>query len=489
MKKSLLFIVSIAMILSACKNGPEETPASMEVTPESLMFAAQGDAPKTITVNATGVEWDFTIPDQDKEWLSAEKSNEGLSVSVTDNPTVDTRNSQIKIAATNNTAIAAKTVLISQSGITYTFEVDKTELTFSGEDDTPQEITVTAEGDGLTWTCSVDPVGKEWAKAEVQDNKIVVTVTDNPKYETRSAKLTIKPSIEALDNIVVTITQTKSTIDPYLRTDKSELTFKGNDKEPQTITVESFGVGWTTAVKGDDEEGVDWFDLNINTTEGILTVTVKRNLTTAPRKGYIIITPSSSEVETVTVTINQEAGDPTLSNLTEDMVFPEAMLNGYARLTIQKDQPDYQDYTEIRIRINDENLTMDQFGKWHGTGGRIEMSIYCERLEGDEYNYMPSVTYNVDNYQEFGDEGILYHYPTVYSGSLSEFSQLQIGTWYNYYENDVATISAPITKGSMTVSREGDVYTIEFNFEDDAQNKITGTFEREFSEVQIIDNL
>lgn len=487
MKRSLLFI-SLALAFTACKNGPAEQPASMEVTPESLTFNASGDAPKTITVAATGVDWDFVIPDKDKEWLKAEKSDGGLSVSVTDNAGLEARNGQIRIEP-DNTALLTETVLVSQSGIAYTFEADKTALTFAGEDDAPQEVTVKAEGENLSWTFTVDAGGREWVDAQQQGDKIVVTVKDNPKYSERTAKITVKPSVEGLENIVITVTQTESTIDPYLRADKSELLFEGIDKDPQTINVECFGVSWTPALKAETGDGgIDWFNIDTDKAAGTVTVTVKRNMTGAVRKGYIILNPSDTSVEAVTITVMQEVGDLTLSTLTEDTVLPQEMLEGYALLKIQKDQPDYQEYTEITIRIYDENVSMDNMGVWHGTGGRLEMTVYCERLEGDGYNYMPSVTYEVDDYQEFGPDGVLYAYPTVYAGSLSAMGR-QKGSWYTYYENDVEKYAAPITLGDMTVSRDGDVYTIEFAFEDDAQNKITGTFSREFTDVEIVDNL
>lgn len=496
-KLSFLVIAATALTFAACDKGPEKGPASLTATPEGLTFVATGNTPQTVTVKAENVEWDFAIPEADKEWLKAEKNDAGLSVTVTDNTEIDSRSSEIKIKPLNDTSVSPATVLVSQGGTAdlYSIKVDKTELTFAGEDNEPQEITVTTEG-GLTWTCAMDPLGKAWVTTEVKDDKIIVTVEDNPKYEDRSGKLTITPAVEGIDPITVTITQTESTIEPYVRVDKDQLNFAWNDKEAQVVTVESFGSGWTTALKdpNDPDAGISWFTVETNTEAGTIKVTALRNLTAAERVGHIVVTPSMTSIEATTIVVTQEPGEEgLLTTLTEDLEFPAELLNGYARLTIQKDQPDYQDYTDLTIMIYGEGLPVDEdSGNWDGTGtgGHLELILHSERLEGDEYNYLPSTTYTVDDYEESDDEGNwLYHYPTVQAGVLITTPwERKSQSWYTYYENGEVKDEAPITGGSMTVTREGDVYTIEFNFEDDAQNKLTGTFKRAFTKVIVQDN-
>ena len=499
-KLSFLVIAATALTFAACDKGPEKGPASLTATPEGLTFVSTDNTPQTVTVKAENVEWDFTIPDAAKEWLKAERNDVGLSVTVTDNTAIDSRNSEIKIKPVNNTSVSPATVLVSQGGTSdlYSIEVDKTELTFAGENNEPQEITVTTEG-GLTWTCAMDPIGKTWVTTEVKENKIIVTVADNPKYEDRSGKLTVTPAVEGIDPVTVTITQTESTIDPYVRVDKENIDLAWNDTAPRVVTVESFGAGWTTSLYNPDEPdgGIDWFVVETNNDAGTITVTARRNVNPKERVGHIIITPTIATIDPVTVVVTQGPGEEgLLTTLTGDLEFPAEMLNGYARLEIQKDQPEYQDYTDLTIQLYSEGLPVDEeSGNWDGTGtgGHIEIILHSERLEGDEYNYLPSTTFNVDDFEGSDENGFYYHYPTVQAGVLLTFPmERKAQTWYTYYEDGKVKDEAPITGGNMTVTREGEgegaVYTIEFNFEDDAHNKLTGTFKRAFSKVVVRDN-
>ena len=51
------------------------------------------------------------------------------------------------------------------------------------------------------------------------------------------------------------------------------------------------------------------------------------------------------------------------------------------------------------------------------------------------------------------------------------------GTTYTRLENGTYTVNAPLVSGTMTVSRSGDTYTLQFDFKDDQGYTVTGTYE------------
>ena len=49
------------------------------------------------------------------------------------------------------------------------------------------------------------------------------------------------------------------------------------------------------------------------------------------------------------------------------------------------------------------------------------------------------------------------------------------GSWYLTYNNwDIVAPSGPLTEGTVTISKDGDNYTISLNCTDDLENRITG---------------
>ncbi len=52
------------------QDGGGET-ASLEVSPKSLTFGAEDTTPQEITVTATGVEWEYTVPSS-ADWITVD---------------------------------------------------------------------------------------------------------------------------------------------------------------------------------------------------------------------------------------------------------------------------------------------------------------------------------------------------------------------------------------------------------------------------------
>lgn len=485
MKKFLIIAAMTAAFITACEDKGTDTRADLTVSPEALSFGASENSPQNVAVTAKNVEWEFSVVAPADEWLSAEKTDSGLSVTVTDNPDPKNRSGEIKIRPVNNSSVGTKTVSVAQAGIDYSLTVDKNELVFSGEPDAPQEVTVTAGG-GLTWTCSVEPIAREWVTAEVSGEKISVTVSDNPTYNERTAKITVKSDVEGVDNQIITVKQSPSSIEPYIELSTTEVNCKYIEKEPIVINIDMFGTSYTTAFEVVDDDGVGWIQLGTNQDMTELTLTIARNFDLKPRTARLILTPTNTSLEDVFITVNQEAGVSTLSTLTEDIDITGKF--DYSKAWVEADQADYMNYTFWDIQISSKDLVRDMTGKWTGTGHLLQLTVYSQRLHGEEYKVFPDNKYNIDGeYDEDPENGFLYHYPTVFPGSLSAWGYVH--SWYVEFKDGESVAEAPLTGGYMETTHDGDVYTFDFHFTDDAGFNITGTFTKAFDEFIVQDNL
>lgn len=92
--------------------------------------------------------------------------------------------------------------------------------------------------------------------------------------------------------------------------------------------------------------------------------------------------------------------------------------------------------------------------------------------DDNEY-WLPEGTYRVvmeDIYDENSREPF-----TVLAGSESNSVINPNGSWYYRLVEDEYVGSAPIVEGTVTVARNGEAYTLTFDFVDDAGYRITGT--------------
>ena len=181
MKKKILFVAAACLLAAACSpTDGESTTASLEVSPSSLAFGAEDTTPQEITVTATGVEWEYTVPSS-ADWITVDDGTAGkLLVSVAKNPTAEKRTASIAVKPVNNDDVKAKSVTVTQAGSetpeVYSLTVDPAALTFEAEGAAGQSVKVTASGEGMTWSAAVDEAAKEW---------ITLSTTEVPKGRRR----------------------------------------------------------------------------------------------------------------------------------------------------------------------------------------------------------------------------------------------------------------------------------------------------------------
>ncbi len=232
------------MLAAACtpQDGGGET-ASLEVSPKSLTFGAEDTTPQEITVTATGVEWEYTVPSS-ADWITVDDGTAGkLLVSVSANTSADARNASITIKPTDHNDVKAKSVTVTQAGSetpeVYSLTVDPAALTFEAEGAAGQSVKVTASGEGMTWSAAVEDAAKEWITLSTTEGSegettLTVTVQDNPDTAERSANVTLTPSVESVGPKAIRVTQEAKVLPPPSRCPMKGENCRPKDSSPTT---------------------------------------------------------------------------------------------------------------------------------------------------------------------------------------------------------------------------------------------------------------
>ena len=270
MKKIFItgIVAAACLLAAACSpTDGESTTASLEVSPSSLAFGAEDTTPQEITVTATGVEWEYTVPSS-ADWITVDDGTAGkLLVSVAKNPTAEKRTASIAVKPVNNDDVKAKSVTVTQAGSetpeVYSLTVDPAALTFEAEGAAGQSVKVTASGEGITWSAAVDEAAKEWITLSATEGSegettLTVTVQDNPDTAERSANVTLTPSVESAGPKAIRVTQEAKVLPPsfsmsYNDGDVPEegfvINYKGQNR--YSINVVPVNVEWNVTTEYD----------------------------------------------------------------------------------------------------------------------------------------------------------------------------------------------------------------------------------------------
>ena len=241
--KKTLFAVAACLLAMACKPEDGGTTASLEVSPSSLTFGAEDTTPQEITVTATGVEWEYTVPSS-ADWITVDDGTAGkLLVSVVKNPTAEKRTASIRITAKDNDDLEPVSVTVTQAGSetpeVYSLTVDPAALTFEAEGAAGQSVKVTASGEGMTWSAAVEDAAKEWITLSTTEGSegettLTVTVQDNPDTAERSANVTLTPSVESVGPKAIRVTQEAKVLPPPSRCPMKGENCRPKDSSPTT---------------------------------------------------------------------------------------------------------------------------------------------------------------------------------------------------------------------------------------------------------------
>ena len=494
--KKTLFAVAACLLAMACKPEDGGTTASLEVSPSSLTFGAEDTTPQEITVTATGVEWEYTVPSS-ADWITVDDGTAGkLLVSVSANTSADARNASITIKPTDHNDVKAKSVTVTQAGSetpeVYSLTVDPAALTFAAEGAAGQSVKVTASGEGMTWSATVEDAAKEWITLSATEGAegettLTVTVQDNPETVQRVANVTLTPSVESVGPKAIRVTQEAKVLPPSF-----SMSYNGGEIPEEGFTIHYKGetsydvdvvpvnVEWN--VKVEYEAGSSgWLEANKVESENVNKIHIacnldkRENTSSDPRTARVVVTTNVEDIGPFEIPVTQEGKPEFLSTLEEDVDFGVLTRNR----VIASVNNDYRNESKTAwdFILWDEGIEYDFKGNFTGTGDKLCVYLYTEPIQQNDDNeyYLPDGTYTVaatkdDTAYEFQPGDITagrwgYSHPTFPSG-----------TWYIRMENDTVTGDACITGGTITVTRNGEEYDIAFDFTSDAGYKVTGSF-------------
>ena len=500
--KKIWHILAAALFAVACTptdGGTEE--ASLEVSPSQLTFGAEDTAPQEITVTAVGVEWEYSVPST-ADWITVDDGTAGkLLVSVAANPAAEARTASITVRPTNNGDVKAKTVTVKQDGNpdagtggepgTYSLTVDPALLTFGAEGAAPQEVTVTTEGEGLTWSTAVDA---DWIAVTEQAGGFTVSVTDNPETTERAANITVMPSESSASPKAVRVVQEGKVLPPSLT-----LSYNGgplpeegfsmayNDRIPRYINVEAVNVEWNVSVSYEGNQ-TGW--LNATKVEDkrqgdqvVIQVADESNISASPRSCVVRITTDVEGIGPFEVKVTQEGKPEFDSTLAEDVDFGTLT---EARIMLNYTRDEWgQTYALWTFEFWDEGLTYNpNNGQWSGSGDRLMVYLATEPVYQNDDNeyYLPDGTYTVVE-ADFAMDPSSRVPGNISCGVKIESNNSRRNTWYLRMGDGAVKDDARIVSGTMEVKRTGETYDITFDFGSDALCSVTGSFQGSFDDI------
>ena len=213
--KCIASVCLIAAAVVGCeKTPPKETPVAVfEVSDAPLAFPAENPTSKEVAVKAENVAWSVAKGSADEDWLTVEKSEGKIVVSVTANDGAEARTGSV-VVTPDSDKFEPVTIDVSQAGKNEPvalFEVSDSPLTFAAQSPESQEVEVSAEL--VEWMVEVENAPLDWLAVEKQEGKFTVMATTNETYETRQANIIVTPDND-FEPVVIAVTQAAKAGEP-----------------------------------------------------------------------------------------------------------------------------------------------------------------------------------------------------------------------------------------------------------------------------------
>lgn len=489
--KKIGSILAAALVAVACSpenEGVQE--ASLEVSPSQLTFGAEDTAPQEITVTAVGVEWEYVLPST-ADWITMEDGTAGkLLVTVAANPAAEARTASVTVRPTDNDDVKAKSVTVKQEGnanpVVYSLTVEPASLTFGAEGAAPQEVTVTTEGEGLTWSTSTEA---DWLTVTEKAGGFTVSAADNPDTSERTADITVTPSESSASPKAVRVVQEGKVLPPSMEVfyDGGALPEEGfvlayNDNLPIRIDIEAVNVEWNASVEYDgDQKG--WLTVQPirdgkNQYVVLQVINGHENISSSERSCVVRITADVEGIGPFEIPVTQEGKPEFDSTLAEDVDFGTLTGGNYVIVYLTKNEE--QAYAFWDLRFWSDGVTFDMnTGTYSGSGDLVTVYLVSEPVykNDDSEYYLPDGTYTVGT-DIYSDPSRLVP-GNISGGYRTPYARSH--TWYMRMNEGNVEGDACITTGTMTVKRTGETYSISFDFGSDALYSVKGSFEGAFT--------
>ena len=487
----LLAAAAAALALNISCTGPEnpaQPEATLKAEPASLRFAAAAVPPQTVTVTAEETEWTHSIP-EDAGWLTATRDGDRLSVSVADNADETDRSASITLNASAEGVEPVKITVRQEAAEAPepekpSLSVSPEKLVFAAAEAPGQEVTVTVTG-GVTWTAA--PAGaEEWIHIAPAEGKFTVTVDDNPNALERKASINVSPSDKTVQTGRIYVTQEAAAVPPSIEPVLPDGATPEEGLElPFTAGVVKFAVKaapetaqWSAYARDENNQAPDWLTVHavVAPEQHSIFLKYKINDATETRTAYLFLQHESEETEPVRVTITQKGKSDVNSTIYED-VETGPML--YSRVEVRANN-DWRDYPFVQwtLTLYTDGLTYNKtWARWEGSGERMRILLLGSPQHEDDVK-LEEMTYEIVPYDEYNKEPLTDRQPGWACGSRGDGKTVLYpsGTWYQVIEAGKATQWASAESGTITVSKNGDDYTVSWDLTSDAGCKVTGSY-------------
>ena len=351
-------------------------------------------------MTANNVTWEYTVPAVSQEWLSVTQQGTTLTVSVSDNQLAEERIGQIRIDATDNSKLPARSVTVRQEANPeppqVSLSVEPASLTFPAEGAVPQQVTVTAEPESMEWRAEFDDDAQGWVTLTQEKGQLTVAVSDNPETRRRTGKVVVTPQHTAASPKAIVIVQEAKVLPPSLSADtEGPIAWEYDNDTGTVINIAAVNVQWSAKAVDDDGSTLPW--LNVYQAEDYINAVPQRNTDSAPRSGFIVITADREEVAELRIPVSQGGAPDHLSTLTGDLdLMTLDFDHGYSTL-----MPYAPDDTMIPVSTWDINILTDgvtpSMGGIEGSGHRLHFMPVTERIEmnDDDMYILPDGEYEI----------------------------------------------------------------------------------------------
>lgn len=235
-----------------------------------------------------------------QSWLQVASGNVGNSilnfVTVTDNPMAVTRQAQITLKATGVNDVVFN---VTQDAADPTLSVSTTTVGVAKTINSTANLTVNSNS---TWIASCDKSWLTITQGATGNATLAITVTEtNPTIRTRTATITIKAS--GLSDKIITVTQAIGDANLLVSGNTASVSKQANSNT--TVSIVS-NTTWTAT------SNQSWLSV-ISGATGNATLALQTSANPLSVTRIAIITLKAPGVTDKTITVTQDAGDPTLS--------------------------------------------------------------------------------------------------------------------------------------------------------------------------------
>ncbi len=325
--------------------------------------------------------------------------------------------------------------------------------------------------------------GEEWIHiTPPADGKFTVTLDDNTASTERRAYINVIPDDKTIVTQKLLVIQEPAEVEPVLELILPE----GTDPEKGIIfdpaggfirfdlNVEPQTAEWTVSLS--DENASEWLVVTPTVTPNAHSILLqaKPNPAETNRTTQLTFSHASENVAPVTITVTQKAKANVLSTIEEDIdvTMPQARIECKANNTT-RDYP----FIQWTLTLYEEGLTYNKiWGRWEGAGARIVIHMTGDPANEEDVE-LEARTYTVVPYEKYTKQPLVDRLPGwVCTGSSNGKSLYPSGTWYQTLSGGAVTGCANATEGTVTVTRNGDEYTISWDFVSDAGKQVKGSY-------------